>query len=1063
MSEHNAVSQIGSAPDSVATETLPTAATAAPAVAFTTPSAEDPYGVNPDFVFEMIERKDMEKLQELGGMEGLCKRLQSNMDGGIDPASVAKRQEVFGRNEMLKKDPVTFLEFLIEALSDQIIIILGIAACVSIIFGMTLPNSHSGEVDRSEGWIEGTAILISICVVVFVGSINNYEKAKKFEEMEAEQSVQDVQVMRGGTEVTIRSNEIVVGDILVLESGVQLSCDGLYVFGSDLKCDESAMTGEPDIIKKNPDRDPFFLSGTQLQDGSGRMLVVLVGQRSYQGKMKEAVSEESGETPLQEHLAGLADDVGKLGAIGAVILIAALYIKEGVQISNGKEATASAFLNYLILAITVIVVAIPEGLPLAVTIALAFSMKAMMQDNCMVRVLASCETMGAATAICSDKTGTLTTNVMTVVQGVVNDEEFVISGYGVEPRTSQVVVFDRSQPRLGVDIDLAIRALSHNSTAREQMIDGRMQWVGNKTEHGLLGFANLMKRDYAAVRSSVAESEKRQFPFNSTKKRMTTIVREASGALLYTKGASEVVLESCNRYVDRSGAVVAMSEAKKEEFLLMINDMANQGNRTIGIAYQEFSGAMPEEEEPETNELILIGVLGIQDPIRPEVPKAVESCHTAGITVRMVTGDNINTAIAIAKKCGIYADNVWDRALTGQEFRNMYNNDKGALMELLPRLRVLARSSPQDKHILVGLLQEQGEVVGVTGDGTNDAPALKLANVGFAMHIGTDIAKGAADMVLLDNNFASVVNAVRWGRSVNDNIKKFLQFQLTINIGGVLLTVIGSLASSTNKEPFTPVQMLWLNLIMDTLAALSLATERPSDSVLHELPVFKQAPLLTNKMRVFIGGHAILQVGIIFLHMFSSHIWLETKEGDCASDPVGCAKICKDEGGELADSKWCQQGTIHSTIIFNVFIWMQIFNIFNARVLEGFWPFDGLFTRSYLLCIIVIVIAGFQVFAVEVAGTFMQTTGLNGKFWGVSIGFGAIELLYGFVIRLIPVRNEIPKDILDKWEKERVMRRVLGAGRSSTPVTTPRNTSLVSGEDSSTRHVVVRKHGRAWD
>lgn len=1027
------------------------------------PTAQDPYGANLDFLFEMMERKDMGKLTELGGVEGIAQRLQCSLENGIQSGTAGKREELYGKNELWRKDPVTFLEFFVEALSDKIIIILGIAACISIIFGMTLPDPHSGNVERSKGWIEGTAILISIMVVTLVGSINNYEKAKKFEEMENEQAVFDVQVMRDGEEVTIKSNEIVVGDILMIEGGSQLSCDGLFVFGNDLKVDESAMTGEPDVIKKTPERDPFFLSGTQLQDGIGRMLVILVGQTSYQGKMKAAVSEESGETPLQEHLAILADDVGKLGAVGAAVLIAALFIKEGVKISDGKEATATAFLNYIILAITVIVVAIPEGLPLAVTIALAFSMKAMMKDNCMVRVLASCETMGAATAVCSDKTGTLTTNEMTVVQGVVNGEEFVISGYGVNPRTAEVSVFDRSQPQLGVDTDLMIRALSHNSTARQQMIDGRLQWVGNKTEHGLLGFASVMQRDYLAVRNSVAEKEKKQFPFNSTKKRMSTIVRETSGAVLYTKGASEVILEACGRYIDRHGAVVALPGEKKEEFMEMINDMANQGNRTIGVAYEEFSGPLP-DEEPESTNLILIGVFGIQDPIRTEVPAAVEKCKIAGINVRMVTGDNINTAIAIAKKCGIYSENGWDKALTGVEFRAMYNDNKAGLMELVPRLRVLARSSPQDKYILVGLLQEIGEVVGVTGDGTNDAPALKLANVGFAMHIGTDIAKGAADMVLLDNNFASVVNAVKWGRAVNDNIKKFLQYQLAINVGGVVLTVIGSLASETSKEPFTPVQLLWLNLIMDTLAALALATELPSDELLFDLPVFKQAPLITNRMKVFVGAHSAAQVAITFMHMFSSFTWLDTVEGDCsgpftntsAPEYLGCQLLCKDEGGVFNSDGDCQQGTIHSTIIFNTFIWMQIFNIFNARLLsDTISPLHGL-TRSYMLVVVVFIICGFQVFAVEAAASFMQTTSLDWQNWLVCVAFGAAEIPFGVLVRLVPAKNEIPQEVLDKWEHENRLRRALGvAPLHMVPEAQPQ-LSLIS-HDPSLKNVHVRK------
>ena len=997
-----------------------------------------------DAMAAVLERKDTERLKSaFGGYLGVLEQLQADPDQGIPTSSVASRREKYGANELAKKEPVTFLEFFIEACSDKIIIILAIAASVSIVFGMTLPDPHSGKVNRAQGWIEGTAVIISILVVTLVGSINNYQKAKKFEELEAEQSVLPVQVIRDGKELTVDSTEIVVGDIIVLESGSRISCDCLLLRGTHIKCDESAMTGEPDLIKKSEDRDPFLLSGTLLNEGSGLAVVVAVGMNSFQGKVKAALNEDATLTPLQEHLEKLADLVGILGLVGAIVLVAALFIKEGVAISHGKEATATSFLNYVILAITVIVVAIPEGLPLAVTITLAFSMKAIMKDNCMVRVLASCETMGAATAICSDKTGTLTTNKMTVVQGLVNDVEFVIDGYGLKPRTENVVHVEREHARLPVDASSIIRAISLNSSAREQLVDGKIVWIGNKTEHGLLGFVNMMNEDYKKIRESVPASDQRQYPFNSEKKRMTTIARESGGTKIYVKGASEIVLQTCTQYLDKSGSVCTLTADKAAEYLEVINDMADQGNRTIGVAYCDCVDGLP-EDEPDVQNLVFLGVLGIQDPIRPEVPEAVLKCRTAGITVRMVTGDNINTAIAIAKKCNIYVDDGWSYALTGPEFREMFNTDKERLLELLPRLRVLARSSPQDKYILVGLLQEQGEVVGVTGDGTNDAPALKLANVGFAMQCGTDIAKGAADMVVLDDNFASVVNAARWGRSVNDNIRKFLQFQLAINVGGVILTVIGSLASSTNKEPLTPVQLLWLNLIMDTLAALALATEGPDDGCLNRLPVFKQAPLISPRMWVFIVLTAVIQVGIIFIHMFSSYEWLQTVEGsqcDIANNNrfnaqgnvtvlwQFCHDACRDAGGTFDSDRWCQQGSVHSTIIFNTFIWMQVFNIFNARLLfGGVNPFSGLFTRSINLCLVVLLTAGFQVFAVEAAGAFMQTVSLTWKNWLICIAFGATMLPLGVIMRFLPVWDAIPAEITAKWEKEEKLRQQLGVG-----------------------------------
>jgi Ca2+-transporting ATPase len=414
---------------------------------------------------------------------------------------------------------------------------------------------------------------------------------------------------------------------------------------------------------------------------------------------------------------------------------------------------------------------------------------------------------------------------------------------------------------------------------------------------------------------------------------------------------------------------------------------------------------------------VLIGLVGIQDPMREEVPEAVRQCESAGVTVRMVTGDNIHTAIAIATKCGIYHPGGFDIAMTGLEFRKKVKHNKQKLLKVLPRLRVLARSSPQDKHVLVGLLQESGDVVAVTGDGTNDAPALKLSDVGFAMNSGTDIAKGASAMVLLNDNFATVVTAIRWGRAVNDNIKKFLQFQLAINIDGVLLTFIGALASPTSKEPLQPVQLLWLNMIMDTLAAVALSTELPDDECLQRAPVFKQAPLITRRMWVFIFFHAALQMIIMLLVLFLGHKWFETVEdpdrctSPAAADLQHCRDKCEEVDGKL-DGIYCQQGRIHSAMIFNIFIWLQFFNTVNARKIHGEMnPFEGIWTRSRNLVIIYIMIAGLQAVIVEFGGDTLSVVGLTGRQWGICIGFGAIELVAGVIQRFIPIKDAVPQQV----------------------------------------------------
>jgi Ca2+-transporting ATPase len=1016
-----------------------------------------PKFINMDWVTfkEMIERRNNAVLQtSFGHVEGLAATFKTDLERGIDPTTHQARTDQFGENLLSKKEPVTFLEFVLEAFQDQIVLILCVAATVSIIFGMTLPNPHSGHVEREHGWIEGTAILISILLVTGTGSINNYQKAKKFEEMERASAIKQLQVFRGGEEITISSEQLVPGDILVVETGMELSCDGVYVSGSDIKVSESALTGEPDLIEKDRD-NAFFISGTTIDEGNGKILVIAVGMGAFQGTLKNQLDVESGETPLQEHLGELADNIGKFGLGGAVVLLAALSIKEGILIGKDeKEANATSFLNFFLIAITLIAVAIPEGLPLAVTISLAFSMKAMMKENCMVRVLASCETMGAATAICSDKTGTLTTNQMTVVQGALMDHEFIIEGYGLNPRAEQVQRLSRSgdgeamvieTPNISKDnLERFCYALSVNSTARESLINHQLTWVGNKTEFGLLKWVKAMGRDYAEMRKQVPADCVRQYPFSSAKKRMSTIIKDNAGQLIaYFKGASEAILASSDRCMDENGTVVELTDARRAHYEALIVDMANQGNRTIGVALCVCDFSEFPDDEPSVP-TVFLGVVGIQDPIRTNVPLAVLDSESAGLTVRMVTGDNINTAIAIAKKCNIYKDDGFDLAMTGEDFRVMFRESRETLVPLLPRIKILARSSPQDKHILVGLLQDEyGEVVGVTGDGTNDAPALKLADVGFAMNTGTDIARDASDMILLDDNFATVVTAIRWGRAVNDNIKKFLQFQLSINFAGVGLTLIGSLASSTSKEPFTPVQLLWLNLIMDTLAAIALATELPEDACLHRAPVFKQAPLITKRMWCFIGCHGVFQFTLIMLIMFLGHDWFDViEERDTCKhtyadiptletyvqntsgvltnatrtiyirNPVeeACRLECEDEGGVFhADTRRCQQGAIHSTIIFNTFIWFQIFNVINSRKIYGEKnPVEGLFTRSQNLLYVFGIILALQVIAVELFGRFMSTKPLKWHHWLICVGLGALEFVVGILQRFIPMSDYVP-------------------------------------------------------
>ena len=1026
---------------------------------------------------EMIERKDLTHLNEkCRGVQKLAKLWCTDLKSGINTNSILDRIAQFGYNKLARNEPATFLSFVKEGLKDKIIILLCLAALLSIILGMALPNPHTQQWEWQTGWIEGTAIIITVCIVILTGSIQNYQKAKKFEELEIATRTKFVTVVRDGIEIIIDTEDLCVGDVMLIEGGMQLDCDGVLIDGVHLKCNESSMTGETNAIKKSITVDPFFLSGTLIEEGQGTMLVVAIGAQSFQGKLKQSIEKSTSETPLEAHLTLLADKIGYAGMLAAVTLFIGLVIKEVIYVALGTRIlSVSTILQFFIIAVTVVVVAVPEGLPLAVTISLAFSMKSMLKSNCLVRILASCETMGAATTVASDKTGTLTTNTMTVVQGVICQSEFVLVNKGVSaydagsaapvkaaaPLRPQLRVSEANFAEFGVGLAL-------NTTAKKHSVNGRPVWLGNRTEQGLLGFVDACGVDVAGCRGLVPERHRRQLPFSSARKTMATLVRgdgavlralargappdaalfDTDSALVFLKGAGEVVLAQCQQHRTDAGDCALTPEARAH-YAAALAHMAAQGSRVIGVAVGCARMPTLPEDDPVGVPYTYLGLIGMQDPIRSTVPEAVRTCALAGVSVRMITGDHPETAIAIAKKCGIYEDNGFDSVLQGKELREWHDRAidnpqvEEELLSFIPRLKILARSTPSDKYILVGLLQKIGDVVSVTGDGTNDAPALKLADVGFAMNSGTDIAKGSSDIVLLDDEFSTVIKAMSWGRTVNDNIRKFIQFQLSINVGGVFLTLIGSLASSTNKEPFSPVMLLWLNLIMDTLAALALATETPEDASLSRPPVYKQASLINSKMTLFIFSHAIFQASIILVLLFTGHSLFQTIENPsvCAQASqytnssnqtttnafISCMNVCRNVGGHFDNTtRICHQGETHTSILFNSYIWLQIFNILNARKLYTEWnPLEGITTRSKFLVFVFIIVILVQVFFIEVLGpytNFVAVTSLTGFQWLITVAIGISELPFGIIPRLIPIKAHVPALIQDKIKKEQELR-----------------------------------------
>lgn len=708
-----------------------------------------------------------------------------------------------------------------------------------------------------------------------------------------------------------------------------------------------------------------------------------------------------------------------MSALTVIILILFFVIDTfGVQ---GREWTAECtpiyiqyFVKFFIIGVTVLVVAVPEGLPLAVTISLAYSVKKMMKDNNLVRHLDACETMGNATAICSDKTGTLTMNRMTVVQAYLGDTH-----YKIIPEPDAI----HSET-----LELLVNSISINSAYTTKILPpekegGLPRHVGNKTECALLGLVLNLKRDYQPIRDEVPEEKLyKVYTFNSSRKSMSTVLKNTSGPgfRMYSKGASEIVLRKCSHVLDVSGQPRVFKAKDRDEMVRkVIEPMACDGLRTICIAMRDFTTEPDWDNEAEIlNDLTCICVVGIEDPVRPEVPDAISKCQRAGITVRMVTGDNINTARAIATKCGILQPGEDFICLEGKDFNQQIRNDKGEveqerLDKVWPKLRVLARSSPTDKHTLVkGIIDstvgETRQVVAVTGDGTNDGPALKKADVGFAMGIaGTDVAKEASDIILTDDNFSSIVKAVMWGRNVYDSISKFLQFQLTVNVVAVIVAFTG--ACITQDSPLKAVQMLWVNLIMDTLASLALATEPPTESLLLRRPYGRNKPLISRTMMKNILGHAIYQLVITFTLLFAGE------------------KIFNIDNGR--NTPLHSPPSEHYTIIFNVFVMMQLFNEINARKIHGERNvFEGIY-RNPIFCSVVLGTFVLQIIIVQFGGKPFSCTALTIDQWLWCVFIGVGELLWGQFISAVPThRLKFLKEAGHGTTKEDIAEQVLTGG-----------------------------------
>ncbi|KAK4483758.1 hypothetical protein RD792_010960 [Penstemon davidsonii] len=930
-------------------------------------------------------------------VKGVAEKLKSNPEKGVpgDETDLIDRKKAFGSNTYPRKKGRSFWRFVWDACRDTTLIILMVAAAASLALGIKTEGIE-------EGWYDGGSIAMAVLIVIIFTAVSDYKQSLQFQNLNEEKQNIQMEVIRSGRRIKVSIFEIVVGDVIPLKIGDQVPADGLVISGQSLALDESSMTGESKIVHKDPTRSPFLMSGCKVADGYGTMLVTSVGINTEWGLLMASISEDNGEeTPLQVRLNGVATFIGIVGLAVAVAVLIILVVRfftghtrnpDGrTQFIAGRTSVGDAidgFIQIFTVAVTIVVVAVPEGLPLAVTLTLAYSMRKMMADKALVRRLSACETMGSATTICSDKTGTLTLNQMTVV-------EVYACGMKIDPPDNKALLPCRV-------ISLLIEGIAQNSTGSVFVPEagGALELSGSPTEKAILQWGVNLGMDFSAARSDSVIIH--AFPFNSEKKRGGVAVKTSDSEVhVHWKGAAEIVLASCTSYIDANDNVAQMDEDKLSFFKKAIEDMASGSLRCVAIAYRmhEKEKVPTSDEELESwelpdGDLILLAIVGIKDPCRPGVKDAVQLCTNAGVKVRMVTGDNLQTARAIALECGILgsnADATEPNLIEGKSFRNMSEAQR---LEVADKISVMGRSSPNDKLLLVQALRKKGHVVAVTGDGTNDAPALHEADIGLAMGIqGTEVAKESSDIIILDDNFASVVKVVRWGRSVYANIQKFIQFQLTVNVAALVINVVAAITSG--NVPLNAVQLLWVNLIMDTLGALALATEAPTDHLMRRPPVGRREPLITNIMWRNLLIQALYQVTVLLILNFRGMSILNL-EHDSTNHAF----------------------RVKNTLIFNAFVFCQVFNEFNARKPDEFNVWKGVTTNRLFMGIVGIEVV-LQVVIIFFLGKFTSTVRLSWQLWLVSIAIGIVSWPLAVVGKLIPVPERPVSEFFTKKIRRR--------------------------------------------
>lgn len=846
--------------------------------------------------------------------EELLAKTGTDSEKGLKPEQVEKSRSTYGTNSFVRQSHESLAKRIWDASTEPMLVMLIFAAIITLAVNITRYFT-GGEYN----FLECVGIFAAIALSVVITIITEGKSAKAFEALNKINEDTLIKVIRNGEPQLITQKEIVVGDIIMIETGDKIVADGRLFSSNDLSVDESALTGESLPVKKDAEfvcqkstpvaeRANMLYSGCFVSAGNGQMLVTGVGNDTEFGQIAQELSSiEKTTTPLQEKLDKLGKQITVLGASAAAIVFAIEVLQFVMNGQLNLDTVSDAFITSIVL----IVAAVPEGLPTIVAVSLALNIIKMSKENALVKKMIACETIGCVNIICSDKTGTLTENRMTV-------QKIYTGGELIDPEQ--------------LKDEMLLKNYCINSNANISEEDGSWSFIGNPTEGSLLAAAAKAGVDYQELRQ--AADIVRVFPFSSQNKDMSTIVRENGKEILYVKGNPEKIISLCT----------GISEEEKEKNFHLMEEFQNKAGRLLAFAHKELEGQYNDEEQDEIEqELIYDGFVVISDPLSPDVYESIRNCRSAGIEVKMLTGDNIRTARAIANELHMLDDD--HIAVEAADIEKLTDEE---LKEALKKIQVIARSTPLVKMRVVKLLKEQGNVVAVTGDGINDAPAIKHADVGIAMGIaGTDVTKEASDMVLLDDSFSTIIKAVQWGRGIYENFKRFIQFQLTVNVSSVVVVICSILAGFS--APFTALELLWINIIMDGPPALTLGLEPIRPDLLKHKPTRRNENIISKKMllRIFVNG---IFISVIFmLQHFKNFLGAAPEE--------------------------------EATVLFTLFVLFQLFNAFNCRELDDTPMFKNLLKNKLMLGVFLLVLI-LQGIITQFGAAVFETVPLSAAMWG---------------------------------------------------------------------------------